>query len=271
LKIFSAPSLIQSALQFLSAAFGGQPATPPLGSSSGSGALIIVPDAASEDGVSQVSNRVRQWRAYDQTVSDDSLISVVRKGFDALGRHYPHPINEATTRDLLIVPVLMVLDYYPWLAEFTDNGKIPDFKLSDRVALEIKKNKPAYGNISSANNNKKFATIAHQVVTYLDECGFETLLYSNGFFWWRIERELESQQLHALRFDMRLAYNEIANRRSAQHLARFRPLFHAKAFSPGNNYAVDIRQGLGQKVEPYDKVGLVWMKDINTGYVDAGL
>ncbi len=200
----------------------------------------------------------------------ERLIEEVRRAFTALGRHYPRALTEAATGDWLVEPILRSLDYY-WVSQSHHGQNILDYELGDEVAVEIKRNSAKYGHIDALNDHARFRTVAEQVVTYLDECKLKTMLYSNGFFWWRIEREEGNQRLHALRFDMRLAYNETENRGTTQHLSRFTPVFHRKAFLPGNNYSIGIHQGLGQKIEPAEKIGLVWMKDLNNGYRNGGL
>jgi hypothetical protein len=232
---------------------------------------MVVPDPDPEPSYSPpVSERLRHWRACDEQPSE-ALIEAITRGFDALRLFHPQKVKEASTGSILIEPVLNALGYWPWLEQCAENGNIPDFRLSDEIALEIKSVNPRYDQLVGLNPNKRFSTIAHQIVTYLDDLNFTTILYSNGSFWWRIERDEEFNILHALRFNMRLAFNEIRNQQRTVNLGRFSPLFHVSAFRPGNNYSIKIRQGLGQRIEPFDKVGLVWTKDINNGFSNRGL
>jgi len=256
-RIFRAPAFVQDALRIFASKIWGEPEP------SVPDAIIILPD---EDSVpsARISYKIREWRACNEETGR-RLIETVREAFRGSRER-----NEATTGDDLIVPILRALEY-SWTAQIYHGKNILYYEFSDAVALEIKKSSPKYDYIDALNDNVRFHTVAEQVVTYLDECNLTTMLYSNGAFWWRIERQQDYRQLHALRFNMRLAFNEIATHRTSQHLSRFTPLFHSKAFRPGNNYSIGIHQGLGQRIEPAEKIGLVWMKDLNNGYRNVGL
>ena len=264
MKIFRAPPLISDALSYIGKWFSQRTErsiSPP---------VIVVPDKDPEPSYNlPVSDRLRHWRACDEQPSE-ALIRAITRGFDALRLFKPQDVKEVDTGSFLIAPVLEALGYWPYLQQCAKNGNIPDYSLSDQVALEIKKNSSLYDQLSGPNQTKRFSTIAHQIVTYLDELDFTTMLYSNGSFWWRIERDDDLNELHALRFNMRLAFSEIRNQQRTVNLGRFSPLFHVSAFRPGNNYSIEIRQGLGQRIEPFDKVGLVWTKDINNGFSNRG-
>jgi hypothetical protein len=130
-----------------------------------------------------------------------------------------------------------------------------------RIGLEIKKYDPKYDDMSASSGHKKFSTIADQVITYLDQFQLKAMLYSNGRFWWRIERD-DKGGLFALRFNMNLAYNQLRNFDYSRHLEYFVPLFHADAFRDGNNYALPISMGLQQSVDTH---GVIWLKDLNQG------
>jgi hypothetical protein len=263
MQIFRAPKLINDAISCMSAWFSRDTAT-----ETRSDSVIIVPEPPNND-LPEISRRLRHWRACGEEPSD-TLVSAVRSGFDVLGGFHDQRINEPSTGSIVIDPILVALGYWPWIEQIGINGNIPDYQLSTEVALEIKRACPNYDQIMGPNPTQRFSTIAHQLVTYLDELKFQTMLYSNGSFWWRIERDFDSSELHALRFNMRLAFNEIRNQQSTEHLRRFAPLFHASAFRMGNNYSIPIRQGLGQRIQPFDRVGLVWTKDLNNGFRNDG-
>lgn len=266
MRLFRASWSFDRALDFIAASLGIRSSEPPQAPG-----VIIVPDTPTEFGASEISGRFRYWRANQSSTPDTNLTHTIQHLFDHFDQYSGVDITEATTRDWLITPVLKALDYYPWFAGAEDSGYFPDYAFTlrpeaTRVALEAKRIKSATGDLGGPSGHKSFVSIAHQIVTYLDDCNFDTLLYSNGHFWWRLERDAINKQLHALRFNIRLARNEVINQQRTTQLARFVQIFHASAFLNGNNYAVPIRQGLGRTLEPTNKVGLVWMKDINEGY-----
>jgi hypothetical protein len=264
-RIALAPRFLRDAFRSISARLGLSSSQELAG---GGEEVVILPDDLI-DGRSPTINQLRHWRACDLQVSAE-LVRVVRSAFEALGRHNPIVLNESSTGDHLIEPVLKVLDYPLWSAQHRVDDLRPDYMLREGVGLEIKANDNLNNNIDARNKtNRRFATIAHQVVAYLDNCNVDTMLYSNGNFWWRVERDDSTRKLHALRFDMRQAFNELSNRGTSKQLQLFVPIFHAAAFSPGNNYSIPIHPGGSQLVQPYDEVGPVWMKDLNRGYRNA--
>ena len=167
LKIFRAPTLINEAISYVGNWFSRGSASRP------SAPVIIVPDRETGDG-SAISHPQRCWQACDEEPSD-TLVDAVTQSFNALRQFDPDQIKEASTGSILIDPVLKTLGYWPWLEQCGEDGNIPDYRLSDKVVLEIKRVYTKYDQITGPNNNQRFATIAHQIVTYLYELNFNTI------------------------------------------------------------------------------------------------
>lgn len=255
MQIFKAPAFLSSAFQSINQRLW--PNEVPEG---GNGVVI----ASNEAAPVRSNSMVRYWRAA-QAEPDQALVDAILCGFTGIQSFLP--TNEATTGDIMIVPMLMALGYYPWQAQIEEDGNRPDYRLTPSTGLEIKKFSGGYDRRANTDfltgdaMNRRFQNIAHQMVTYLDELGFSTMLYSNGAFWWRLERD-EAGELYSMRFNMRLVYNTLRNGFRAPQLAHFVPLFHSGAFASGNNYQARIHCGLRQQIGP---VGSVWIKDLNNG------
>jgi|SRR5271155_2506583 len=210
--------------------------------------------------------RTKHWSAVQgYREPEPELVKAVRDGFSAAARlSTSAPLNEATTGAVLIDKVLFALGYWPFKKEIEENRKRPDYIMTEQsVGLEIKRYTPIFDQITSSSGNKNFTTIADQVIAYLNQFQLQAMLYSNARFWWRIERDDLTGELFALRFNMNLAYNQLRNFGRSDHLKYFVPLFHAKAFRDGNNYAFPISMGHSQKLDPH---GVIWLKDLNQGF-----
>jgi hypothetical protein len=171
--------------------------------------------------------RTKFWRAIERIPGPD-LINSIRDGFAAARRlDTSQPLNETETRNVILDRVLNSLGYWPWRNETEKDGQKPDYLRPDlHLGLEAKRYHPSNDDIQARNTTKNFDTIADQVISYLDTFDLQAILYSNGRFWWRLERDYHSRQIFALRFNMYFAHRQIVQHDYSRDLDYFVPLFH---------------------------------------------
>ena len=174
--------------------------------------------------------------------------------------------SEASIADHVVWPLLKSLGYPRWSRNKWRNGFVPDYDLGNGVALEIKRAKSGFEHIGAKNNTKRYETVAHQLVTYLDRCKLKTMLYFTVEIWCRLERDSGSGQLHALVFDMRRAHSQFRLSGSTRQLSYFFPFFHGNAFRLGNTVTIPISHGDAHHIEPAEVVGPIWLRRLNNGF-----
>jgi hypothetical protein len=210
--------------------------------------------------------RTRIWSAASRSV-EPGLVHAIRDGFSRITAMPAGHRNESTSGMVLIEPILRALEFENFSREVGNRQGRPEYRIWEQnAAVEIKDFNPAYDQIIAHGGNSRFATIADQVIHYLDEFDLAAVIYTNGRFWWRVERDGEAVGLFALRFNMNTAHNMLIRRDDIRQLGFFVPLFHADAFRPHGNFNLPVHAGQSQAIGNH---GNIWLKDISEGYGKA--
>jgi hypothetical protein len=179
-------------------------------------------------------------------------------------------MNEATTRSALIDPVLDAMGWRPWRCEvrFKEGGRVDYYQDSTRVVIEAKSANPLYDDLGALNRTNPYRNNFEQAVSYLDSNDVRATIFTNARFWWRIERDMPSRRLYALRFDLNLAQNTLRNHGAYGPLEHFASFFHAGAFRLGANLVLPVHPG---RSISYGSVQAVMVKDLNQGLGPSAL
>jgi hypothetical protein len=226
---------------------------------------VAIPIEGSSPSSSRAPN-ARYWSAYaceSPKAFDIGHQAVIR--FAALPSIWSSAsMNEATTRSAVIDPVLEAMGWRPWRCEvpLEKGGKVDYYHDSTRVAIEAKSANPLYDDLGALNPTSAYRNNLGQAVSYLDSSDVRATIFTNARFWWRIERDLASRRIYALRFDLNFAQNTLRSRGAYKPLENFAGFFHAGAFRLGANFALPVHPG---RSISYGSSEPVMVKDINKG------
>jgi hypothetical protein len=211
--------------------------------------------------------RIRTARDWTAAACDPSEAfnigaEAVRR-FEKMPRMF-EPVNEETTKAVLLTPMLETLGWEPLRCEvpLKGGGKVDYYVEALRTGIEVKAAKPVYDQIDARNPTPPYKTIGDQLDAYLRDDAINRLIYTNGRFWWRIERD-PSKRLFALRFDLYTAQNLLKAHGQHEPLCHFGGFFQAAAFRPGANLTIPVHPG--RRIDCGGALGAVMVKDINRG------